>query len=91
VLIQNDGRKKHTSSKKMRRGWLSRKIKWWVLEKKQVGSQLEGKRIHIHVHVEHQRNENRKVDNDSKCDTYITRGRRGGGGDLNTQASKNFP
>jgi len=43
VLIQNDGRKKHTSSKKMRRGWLSRKIKWWVLEKNKWVANLRGK------------------------------------------------
>lgn len=65
---------------------LSRKMNWWCW-KKQVGSQLEGKknthtctctkkrkRIEGQGVGKHQRNRNRKADNDSKCDTYITRG-----------------
>lgn len=80
--------KKHTSSKKMRRGWLSRKMIWW---EKQVGSQLERKGIHIHVPVQRRekelnrggrrttKKEKRKAENDSKCDTYITRGLEDGG------------
>jgi hypothetical protein len=81
-VLQNDGKKTYIIQENAKR-LAVKKIKWWVLEetgaanlKKNTHTCTCTKRNRIERQgvAEHQKTETEKRNNDSKCDTYITRG-----------------